>query len=89
MMKKEEKKVEMKTLKNNENPAVIQQSRMNNLGTEITKLINKESNKADPMSIFELTDVLLKVTHAFNKRFLNQDHQNMVNAKTNENNSRN
>lgn len=86
---KQDPEAKMEVLKTDANPAMIQQGRMANLATGITKLINVESNKETPLSIFEVTEVLLKVAFSFNKRFLNQDHQNMVNAKLNENQSKN
>jgi hypothetical protein len=61
-----------------QDPVVERKSKMSSLATALIETIKTESHKSGhDFTIHELMDVLIKIQHSYNKRFLDADHAQM------------
>lgn len=68
----------VKNVEEIQDPVIKRRVKMEQLSQKIVKIVETES-KDGTFSIFEITEVFAKLIHAYNKRFLNAEHQNLAN----------
>lgn len=68
----------LKTTEKTKDPVVESKVRMEALAKAIFETCKEVTEKHGDFSIHELLDVMIKVQHSYNKRFLDQDHAQMM-----------
>lgn len=73
------KKVQQLNPEKNQNPIVERKVKTEALAKSLINTIKTESEKHGDFTIHELTDVLVKILHSYNKRFLDADNARLMN----------